>query len=99
MTWQNASRLIGRYATVKGLVAGTRYASSSNGAPTFLNIGVDYPNSRRVTAVIWRENRARFGRPEVRYRGRTVCVRGYVDTYGGAISIELESPSQISIVR
>jgi hypothetical protein len=91
--------MIGRYATIKGWVAGTRYASTSNGSPTFLNIGVDYPNIRRVTAVIWRENRARFRRPEIRYRGRTVCIRGYVDTYGGAISIALESPSQITVAR
>jgi hypothetical protein len=99
VSWQNAHRMIGRYATIKGRVAGTTYASTSNGSPTFLNIGADYPNSRRVTAVIWRENRARFRRPEIRYRGRTVCIRGYVDTYGGAVSIELESPSQITVTR
>ena len=90
--------MVGRYTAVKGRVAGTKYAYSSNLSPTFLNIGVDYPSSRRVTAVIWRENRARFGRPEVRYRGRTVCVRGYVYTYGGAVSIELESPAQITVM-
>src|SRR5258708_6573858 len=67
VSWQNARRMIGRVATIRGYVAGTRYAASSNGSPTFLNIGVDYPSSRRVTVVIWRENRGRFGTPEARY--------------------------------
>ena len=97
--WQHAGRMVGRVAAVTGRVAGTYYAVSSSGSPTFLNIGVDYPSTRRVTAVIWRENRGRFGRPEVRYRGRTVCVRGYVDTYAGAVSIKLSSPSQITVLR
>jgi hypothetical protein len=43
-------------------------------------------------------NRARFGAPERRYRGRTICVRGYVDTYRGIPEIEARLPSQIRIV-
>jgi hypothetical protein len=97
--WQNARRLIGRVATVRGYVAGTKYAASSNGSPTFLNLGVDYPSSRRFTVVIWQENRSRFGRPESRYRSRTICVRGYVTTYAGVPEIEASSPSQIAIAR
>lgn len=99
VSWQSARQYVGRYATIKGPVAGTRFASSSNGSPTFLNLGVDYPSSRRVTVIIWNENRWRFGRPEVRYRGRTVCVRGFVDTYGGVPEIEATSTSQIAVVR
>jgi DNA/RNA endonuclease YhcR with UshA esterase domain len=97
VSWQSASRYVGRYVTIKGRVAGTKYASSSNGSPTFLNLGVDYPSSRRFTVVIWIENRSRFGRPEVRYSGRTVCVRGLVETYAGVPEIEATSPSQIAI--
>jgi hypothetical protein len=99
VSWQSARHYVGRYATIKGLVAGTKFASSSNGSPTFLNLGVDYPSSRRVTIVIWNENRWRFGRPEIRYRGHTVCVRGFVDTYGGVPEIEATSTSQIAVVR
>jgi hypothetical protein len=80
-------------------VAGTRYASWSNGSPTFLNLGVDYPSPRRFTVVIWGRNRARFGAPERRYRGRTICVRGFVSTYRGLPQIEATSPSQIAIAR
>ena len=99
VSWQRASGLVGRVATIQGRVAGTRYAASSNGSPTFLNLGVDYPNPNRVTVLIWSENRAAFGRPEVRYRGRTICVRGRVQSYQGVPEIVARSTSQIRIIR
>src|SRR5437899_2309329 len=68
-------------------------ASSSNGAPTFLNLGRDYPDMHRFTVVIWGRNRSRFGAPENRYRGRTICVRGLISTYAGVPQIEDEEPS------
>jgi hypothetical protein len=96
--WQDARKMIGRDATIKGPVAGTYYASASSGSPTFLNLGVDYPSKRRVTVVIWIENRGRFGRPESRYRGHYICVRGHVKSYDGVPDIEATSPSQILVV-
>lgn len=99
VSWQSARRMIGRVATIRGPVVGTKYASYSNGSPTFLDMGLDYPSSRRFTVVIWSENRRRFGAPEKRYRGRTICVRGLVDTYAGVPQIEATSPSQILILR
>jgi hypothetical protein len=96
--WQKARRMVGRYATIRGRVAGAHYASSSNGSPTFLNLGVDYPSPRRFTVVIWIDNRAKFRAPERRYRGRTICVRGYVETYAGVPQIEASSPTQITVV-
>ncbi len=98
-SWQRASTVVGRVATIQGRVAGTRYAASTSGSPTFLNVGVDYPNPNRLTVLIWGENRAAFGRPEVRYRGRSVCVRGLVQNYRGVPEIVARSTSQITIVR
>lgn len=97
VTWTRARAMVGRVATIKGRVAGTHYARSSNGSPTFLNVGVDYPSSRRFTVVIWGSDRSRFGRPEARYAGRTVCVRGVIETYQGVPEIEVSSPSQIKV--
>jgi hypothetical protein len=97
VSWTQAGRVLGRVATVRGLVAGTKYAVGSNGSPTFLDIGAAYPSSRRVTAVIWQEDRAKFGRPEARYLGRTICVRGRVHRYAGVPEITVTSPSQIGI--
>jgi DNA/RNA endonuclease YhcR with UshA esterase domain len=59
---------------------------------------VDYPDPRRFTVVIWIENRASFGRPEVRYRGHTICVRRIVESYRGVPEIEARSPSQIRVL-
>jgi hypothetical protein len=98
VAWQNARRYIGHTTTIRGPVASTKYAASSNGSPTFLNLGAAYPSLRRVTIVIWAENRARFGRPESRYRGHTICVRGLVDEYAGVPEIEATSPAQIAVV-
>jgi hypothetical protein len=99
VSWQRAGSLVGRVATIQGHVAGTRYAASSNGSPTFLNLGVNYPNPSRFTVVIWIENRAAFGRPEVRYRGRTMCVRGRVQSYQGVPEIIARSTRQIKVIR
>ena len=76
VSWNRASALVGRVATVKGRVAGTFFASSSNGSPTFLDLGVDYPNPSRFTVVIWGRDRARFRSPERTYRGRTILSAG-----------------------
>jgi hypothetical protein len=91
--------LVGRVATIVGPVASTKYASSSGGSPTFLDVGVPYPNPRRLKVVIWIENRAAFGRPEVRYYGHTVCVRGSVSMYDGGPQIVARSPKQIAILK
>ena len=99
VSWERASNLVGRVATIQGTVVGTHYAATSNGSPTFLNLGADYPSPSRLTALIWKENRAAFGRPEVRYRGHAVCVHGLVSSYQGAAEIVLRSTSQIRIIR
>jgi len=95
--WSAANRLIGRVATIRGRVASAKFAASSNGSPTFLDVGVPYPDPRRFTVVIWIENRARFGQPEVRYLGRTVCVRGLIRSYRGGAETFATSPAQIAI--
>ena len=99
VSWQTARNLVGRSATVKGRVVGTKFASSSNGSPTFLDIGANYPSAKRVTVVIWIENRGKFGVPEARYKGHTICVHGYVGEYAGAPEIEATAPSQIFVTQ
>ena len=99
VSWLGARGAIGRYATIKGPVAGTRYVTWANGSPTFINLGQDYPSPQRVQIVIWQENRGRFGAPERRYRGHTLCVHGLVKNYRGTPEIEATQPSQITIAR
>ena len=97
ISWSTARAYAGRVATVKGRVVDTYYATSSNGQPTFLDLGVRYPDSRRFTAIIWREDRAKFNTPERRFYGKTVCVRGLIKMYSGRPEITLRSPTQIRV--
>jgi len=63
----------------------------------FENLGHDYPSPNRVQIVIWIEDRGKFGTPERRYYGRTICVRGLISSYRGVPEIIARSPSQIAI--
>lgn len=97
--WNEAGQHVGEVVTVFGPVAGASYASESNGAPTFINMGAPYPDEGRVSIVIWGENRSNFpSPPETMYSGKTICVTGEVYVYGNACNIEAQSPSQIEVV-
>ena len=52
ITAGEAKQHIGRSATVCGQVMSPRYAASSRGQPTFLNLDRAYPN-QEFTFVIW----------------------------------------------
>jgi hypothetical protein len=98
VSWQRARSLVGQRATVRGRVVDSYFARSSSGQPTFLNMGNAYPNPSRFTVVIWRENRGSFGgSPETRFRGRTLCVTGLVQMYGGAPEIIARARTQIRV--
>lgn len=90
---------MGEKVTVEGPVVGTYYARSSNGSPTFLNLGRDYPDPDRFTAIVWGRNRDAFSSaPESTYRGENIRVTGKVSVYKGSAQIEAKSPAQIEIV-
>ena len=73
-------------------------AWDSNGAPTFLNVGVAYPDSRGVTVVIWDDSRRLFDHdPVTTYAEQSICVFGDLYLYGDFVQVEVTSPSQIEI--
>jgi hypothetical protein len=99
ISWSDAGQHIGETATIYGQVMSVKFASGSNGQPTFINLGADYPKSNRVQVLIWGQNRGNFSStPESMYRGKTICVSGYIDTYNGVVQIEVTSPNQIEII-
>lgn len=99
VSWKDCGDHIGEQVRVYGKVVETKYASASNGGPTFLDIGAHYGDNRRVTVLIWEENRGNFSsRPESYYYGKKIVVSGYVDVYAGACQIEVTSPSQITVL-
>lgn len=96
--WQQARRHVGTVSEIKGRVAGTTYARTKSGRPTFIDVGRARPDKRRLTVVIWGRNRAAFGAPEETYRDRTICVIGHVALERGVPQIEVTNPAQIRIV-
>jgi DNA/RNA endonuclease YhcR with UshA esterase domain len=95
LTAAEARGHVGEHATVCGNVVSSRYASSSRGAPTFLDLDAPYPRNP-FTIVIWGENRAKFGDPEEKYRGKNICVAGNITSYRGTPEMVISEPSQIS---
>lgn len=95
LTASEARDHIGEHATVCGKVVSSRYASSTRGQPTFLDLDKPYP-SKLFTILIWGENRAKFGAPENEYRDKRVCATGVITEYRGAPEIVVSAPSQLS---
>jgi DNA/RNA endonuclease YhcR with UshA esterase domain len=87
---------VGERTAVYGTVASTKYASGSNGKPTFLDMCYAYPDPNRLTVVIWDDNRDKFPQPpEHYYNGKAIYVSGLIVLYDGVPEIEVTSPSQI----
>ncbi len=98
IAWNEAKEYEGIKVRVYGPVVDTRWASGSNGKPTFLNIGKPYPEKDRFTVVIWEEYRDSFSEPpEIFFSEKTVCVCGKIEKYKGIMEIEVRSPSDIEI--
>jgi len=96
LTAAQAKDHIGETATVCGVVVDTSYAEKSKGHPTFLNFEQKFPR-QTFTAVIWEDNRPKFGRPEIGYKGKRICVTGEIRNYRKRPQIEIKEPGQISV--
>lgn len=91
-----AAEHLGERGVVCGVVASTYYAAGTRGNPTFINLGEAYPN-QPFYVVIWREDRAKFGRPEATYDGADVCVAGVIGSYRGVPQVIVSEPEQIRV--
>ena len=84
---------VGQTGTVCGKVADTRYLESGR-QPTFLNFDKRYPE-HTFTAVIFGENRAKFGTPEKDYLEKDICVSGKIEEFNGKPQIVVTDKEQI----
>jgi DNA/RNA endonuclease YhcR with UshA esterase domain len=96
LTAGEAKEHFGETATVCGQVVSTRYADSTKGQPTFLNLDKPYPN-QVFTIVIWGDHRSKFGKPEDGFKGKRICVSGKITAYAGLPEIVVEDPKQVRI--
>ncbi|MCY3683265.1 MAG: hypothetical protein OXH16_17855 [Gemmatimonadetes bacterium] len=94
---EDAMAHLGQIGIVCGEVASSRYATSSKGRPTYLNISKSYPN-HIFTAVIWDTHRAKFGALEQIYKEKWICVTGRIADYRGAAQIEVQDREQLNEV-
>jgi hypothetical protein len=87
---------VGEYSKVCGHVASAYFAYRSRGAPTFINLDRPYP-AQVFTALIWAEDRSKFGSPETQFDDKNVCVSGVIQLYRGLPEIIVRNPSQIQV--
>jgi hypothetical protein len=86
---------MGEIATVCGLVASAEYEADVQSQPTLLDLGKPHPEAV-FTAVIYGDNRQKFGTPETSLRGKRICVTGQISDYQGKPEIVLTEPSQLT---
>ena len=86
---------VGESATVCGTVASAKYAARANGSPTFLDLDQASPNTI-FTVVIWGENRAAFGTPEITLLRKQICVTGTIKLFRGKPEIIIRNPNQLT---
>src|SRR5262249_22887226 len=92
---EDAVRHIGETATVCGVVASAMFEAKVEDQPTLLDLGKPAPHAV-FTAVIYGNNRSKFGTPESSLRGKRICVTGQISDYNGKPEIVLGDPSQLS---
>jgi DNA/RNA endonuclease YhcR with UshA esterase domain len=92
---EDAAGHVGETATVCGLVASAKFAANSCSQPTFLDLGKPYHNAV-FTAVIFGDDRPKFGTPETSLRGKRICLTGQIRDYRGRPEIILNDPNQLT---
>jgi hypothetical protein len=98
ITAAEAKDHMGEIRTVCGQVVSTHYATSSKGQPTFLNLDEPYPKEV-FTVLIWGSERAKFGKPEEKYRNSRVCVTGKITEFRGKPEIVATDPRQVEVQK
>lgn len=95
--YYNARKYVGSRHTIAGPVVNVYQATSSNGQPTFIDIGAKYPSSECFTFLIWADDMNSDFREmlsDIRSGGNAwLKVTGYVSMYNGRPQITTGSGS------
>jgi len=92
---EDAVRHIGEAATVCGVVASAMFEANVQDQPTLLDLEEPSPHAI-FTAVIYGDNRAKFGSSETSLLGKRICVTWQISDYQGKPEIVLTDPSQLT---
>lgn len=94
--WTEARAHLNDATTVCGPVVSTFTATKSYGSPTFLNVGLDYPDPAGMTVIIFDDYVGNFPTdPADAYDNTTICITGTVRAHEEFVQIEARTPDQI----
>ena len=95
ITLEEVSKHVGDSVVICGKIFGGKFLNTANNQPTFLNMGAAYPD-QLLTIVIWGNTRKLFaGKPEEKFKGKTVCVTGKISVFKNKPQIVVERIEQI----
>lgn len=91
-----AVRFAGKPGVVCGKVGKARFAENSEGTPTFLYMGGNFPR-HTFTARIPGDARAKFKPAPEELEGKDVCVIGTIERDASRAEIVVSSPSNLKL--
>ena len=91
-----APRFAGKAGTVCGKVGKARFAENTEGPPTFLYMGGNFPR-HTFTARIPGDARAKFKPAPEELEGKDVCVIGTIERDQSRAEIVVNSPSNLKL--
>ena len=91
-----ATRFTGKSGTVCGKVGKARFAENTEGTPTFLYMGGNFPR-HTFTARIPGDARAKFKPAPEELEGKDVCVIGTIERDQSRAEIVVNSPSNLKL--
>lgn len=98
ISWEDARQNIGKTFVVVGPLIKVTQPENVRGNPTWIDIGATFPNSHRLTLIIWGNKMAEFPfLKKGQMDGKKVCVVGRIDSYKGIPQIELRHEGQFMV--
>lgn len=92
ISWDNAGQYVGKTFIVVGPVVRITKPKGVRGNPVWIDIGATFPDTRRLTLVLWENQKSNFPEVTQDLMGKNICVLGKIDIYKGASQIELKKP-------
>ena len=93
ISWDKAGSYVGKTFIVVGPVVKVTKPKGVRGNPTWIDIGAAFPDTRRLTLVLWENQESNFQMVKSGLLvGKNICVLGKIDNYKGVAQIELKKP-------
>ena len=93
--WEEAAKHVGETVTITGPVKGTHV--TTGGKSLILNIGKDYPDTKRFTVMITTDEKNPA--KEEDYKDKTVTVTGKVELYRNVPEIKVAKAADVTVVK